>query len=160
MAKETPQSLLEQDVMPVAIVSGTPFKTKYNAKRFPDQGEVNTEPSMTIPDQSLTVAELVYRFTHGQPLGGQRTPLYDDDQEINYPANWEKLDISEKYQFMYERQKEYQDLAESLNLKKNQLLKEKQDQEIERRVQEKIKATRESRGTNNQKDDVTTDTTL
>lgn len=157
MAKETPQSLLDQDVMPVAIVSTTPFKTKYNAPRFPDKGEVNEMPSMTIPDQSLTVAELVYRFTHGQPLGGHRTPVYDDDQEINYPANWEKLDISEKYEFMKERQQEYQKLVSDLDLKKNQILKEKQDQEIEKRVQEKIKAIRDARNPLNTQDDVKTD---
>lgn len=45
-------------------------------------GEVNTLPSMTVPDQDLTVKDILYRFTKGLPLDGlTRLDSYDDDDD-------------------------------------------------------------------------------
>lgn len=53
------------------------------------------KPSMTIPDQSLTVAELVERNKRGLPLGGGRVPMYSTDPENDYVPDIAKLDLAE-----------------------------------------------------------------
>lgn len=58
--------------------------------------EVNTKPSLTIPDQSMTIREILERYARGLPLGGQKVPIYngeDDDM-----PDLERLDISEKHE--------------------------------------------------------------
>lgn len=77
------------------------FKTAYNA--IPEEGEVNNMPSMTIPDDTMSVAEIMERYARGLPIAGQKVPSYELSEEENealIPADWEKLDISERVEFM------------------------------------------------------------
>lgn len=61
--------------------------------------ETNTLPSMTVPDETMSVKELVYRFAQGMPLDTvrQRVPIYDDTQLDDewdvHPANLQDLDL-------------------------------------------------------------------
>lgn len=137
------EEALKNNIMPVMTVSHNRWKTHSNAQLFPDPGEINTMPSMTVPDQSMTIEELVYRYTHGLDLGGGRVPVYDSESEIEYPSNWDALDISEKHDWLRERHDEYKELEAKLQGEKNRLAAEAREKEIEERVQEKIKKTRE-----------------
>lgn len=118
------------------------FQNHYNREDFPDRGyEKNDQPSETVPDQSLTVRELVYRFTHNMDLslaGLNRS--YDEDGELNVPPNWNQLDLSEKMQWLDERKKEAKEEMEKYNAKRNKELADEQEAEIQRRVEEKLKA--------------------
>lgn len=53
------------------------------------------KPSMTIPDQSMTVAELVERNKRGLPLGGGRVPMYSTDPENDFVPDIAKMDLAE-----------------------------------------------------------------
>lgn len=79
------------------VVDMTPrrqFKTPYNAHLFVTKGEVNRSPSKTIPDQSMSVRELMARYAQGLPLSGARVPIYDGDTEfVPMP---ETLDLAER----------------------------------------------------------------
>lgn len=62
--------------------------------------EVNELPSMTVPDQSLTVKDILFRFSKGLPLDNIERPLvYGDVVEQNddnfdvHPANQFGLDL-------------------------------------------------------------------
>lgn len=148
MSKQT-DKILAQDIMPVAIMNGTPFKTPYNGKNFPDTGEklAGEQASMTIPDQSLTVAELVHRFTIGQSLNG-RVPLFEDENDPNvYPPNWDQLDLSEKMDFIKEREQELRDIAAKLDLKKRTEEKLQREKEINEAVERKLQARKDARAT-------------
>lgn len=142
MEKLTPKQIMENDVMPVAVVSTTPFKTPYNAKRFEARGERNDGTSQTVPDQALTVAELVHRFTHGQSLGGSKAAIFDDDLDFDFPPDWEKFDLSEKVKYMREKQAELDELQRKYAAEQNKLIQDEKEKEIERRVDEKLKARR------------------
>lgn len=39
--------------------------------------------SMTIPDQSMSIQELLRRFRAGMPLEGQRVPLYEGEDAVS-----------------------------------------------------------------------------
>jgi len=68
------------------------FRNQFTA-RPEQQGEVNTQPSKTVPDQSMTVRELLERNKRGLPLSGHKHPIYNGDTE-DYP-DLRKLDLSE-----------------------------------------------------------------
>lgn len=62
--------------------------------------EVNTLPSLTIPDKAYTVGEILEKFSRGISLGNMSTPVYNLDDEGNelIPVDWQRLDISEKHE--------------------------------------------------------------
>jgi hypothetical protein len=74
------------------------FKTPYNS--VPDPGEINTKPSETIPDQSLSIPEIIRRFASGLPLGGAKVTYYDEEDDILDGVDPRTLDISEKYDLL------------------------------------------------------------
>lgn len=71
------------------------FKTPYNA--VPSKGEINSDPSMTVPDQSMSVQEIMRRYASGLPLGGQRVPIYHGEDE--FLPDFDKLDLAEQQQY-------------------------------------------------------------
>ena len=68
---------------------------------------VNKLPSMTVPDQSLTVPELYERMQMGLPPEGEKFPIYDEGQP--YP-NISKMDLTERQQFTKHYEKLINDL--------------------------------------------------
>lgn len=70
------------------------FKTPWNKSEFPvDKGEVNTQPSQTVPDQTLSLKELLDRYARGLPIVGEKFPIYNGDEE-DLP-DLKKMDLSE-----------------------------------------------------------------
>lgn len=57
-----------------------------------EQGEINTRPSITIPDQSMTVREILDRHSRGIPITGQGVPQFLGDE---YAPNAKMLDLTE-----------------------------------------------------------------
>lgn len=57
------------------------FRTQYNYHPdITEIGESNPDPSMTVPDQSLSIKDILYRFAKGLPLDDLRTSAqYGDD---------------------------------------------------------------------------------
>lgn len=55
------------------------FKTPYNASDFPKLHEVNRLPSCTIPDQAMSVLEILQRHANGLPYDGTKIPVYHGD---------------------------------------------------------------------------------
>lgn len=68
-------------------------KTMFNADFFPVQGEVNTKPSMTIPDQTLPIREILARYAKGLPVS-VKTPIYEgEDNNLPDPRTLDLVDI-------------------------------------------------------------------
>jgi hypothetical protein len=42
-------------------------------------GERNNKPSETVPDQTMTVQEILKRHSRGLPMDGQRVSLFEED---------------------------------------------------------------------------------
>lgn len=71
------------------------FQTQYNAQEFPRIRERSNKPSMTIPDQSMTVSELVERNKRGLPLGGAKVAIWDENPETDFLPDIKKMDLAE-----------------------------------------------------------------
>lgn len=90
------------------------FKTQWNRKEFPaPRYEINNEISKTIPDQSMTVQELYNRHARGLPLDGARFAVYEGD-EPTIPADYDRLDLSEKFELARINQQHLEKLQKDL----------------------------------------------
>jgi|LakMenEpi03Aug12_release.lakeMendotaPanAssembly.Ray.scaffolds.fasta_scaffold71554_4 hypothetical protein len=87
-------------------------KHPFNAELFPYDGEVNNEPSQTVPDQSLGLRELLVRYAKGLPLEGTKTPIFEgeDGSEIDV----DKLDLAEREELANQAREELKHLSEKI----------------------------------------------
>lgn len=54
------------------------FQTQYDRHPVPEENRFS--PSKTIPNQSMTVQEIVQRFAQGLPFDQQRVPVYHGEE--------------------------------------------------------------------------------
>lgn len=63
-----------------------------NAHEFPYEGEINNEPSMTVPDQTMSIRTILERHSRGLPIGGSMDVYYDEDDTM---PDYRTLDLTE-----------------------------------------------------------------
>lgn len=56
-------------------------------------GEINTLPSLTVPDQSMSVQEILDRYARGLPIGGSRVPIFDEEDDMPDTTHMDLADI-------------------------------------------------------------------
>lgn len=84
-------------------------------------GKLNRRPSKTIPDQSLTIAEIVKRYMRGIPVDViQRNPVYSDHNEYDL-EKMSRLDFGEKSAMANELQANAQNISDELNERAQQV---------------------------------------
>ena len=99
------------------------IKTQYNRKDHEARGETNTKPSMTIPDQTMSIPELIRRYANGQSLGGVKTPIYEENDILN-GRPFASFDLSEQHDIVRNAKNEYQETIDRLRNNKIQTAKE------------------------------------
>jgi hypothetical protein len=82
------------------------YKSALNADEFPYDGEVNNEPSLTVPDQSMSIQTILERYARGLPIGGRTDEYYDEDDTM---PDYRSLDLTE----IAELQKNVKDTIEN-----------------------------------------------
>lgn len=79
----------------------------------PSVGQLFTEPSQTVPDDVMSMREILSRFARGMPYSaGQKLPLYDESDSDEYDellGDPRKLDYAE---LADRREQAQQELAE------------------------------------------------
>lgn len=73
-------------------------------------GEINSLPSMTIPDQTMSIPEILRRFASGLPLQGNKNPIYDGEDDILEGIDPRTLDISEIHELRENMEAELADI--------------------------------------------------
>jgi len=69
------------------------IKHSLNASQFVYEGEVNNEPSMTVPDQTMSIRTILERYSRGLPIGGRVDDYYDEEDTLPNPLT---LDLAER----------------------------------------------------------------
>lgn len=87
------------------------FRTHYTRTKTP--GEINTMEIVTIPNQAMTVQEIMQRFASGRPIPKSVNMMYTGD---DYTPDVRRMDISE-----------YEDLKEATRNEVEQLQKQIRD---------------------------------
>lgn len=79
------------------------MKHNFNCNEVVEQGEqLDYETLMTVPDDSLTVNEILQRFRQGMPLDHLSHQIYFEETEEIDPTQSPDYDISDAYQEMQE----------------------------------------------------------
>jgi hypothetical protein len=73
------------------------FSTPYNRDRAVSFEAPNMEPSMTVPDQAISVSELLARYTRGIAPSCAREAYWDDNPEFDNvdPSESPDFDLSD-----------------------------------------------------------------
>lgn len=98
-------------------------KTSLNVSLFDPLQEQPEGVSLTVPDQTMTVREILERFAKGLPIGAGKVPLYDEDDELPDPRY---LDLTER-QELTEQAK--QEIARVVSRRKAKVSSEKGEAE-------------------------------
>lgn len=78
------------------------MRTVRNSQTYDYQQEVyeiNRMPSMTVPDQSMSVQEIMQRYAQGLPLMGERVSIWQGDVgdgDEDYLPDPQHLDLAER----------------------------------------------------------------
>lgn len=90
--------------------------------------------SLTVPDQSLTLRELLVNYTRGQdlPYGKQQAAFFDEDVTIPDLKKMDLVDLQELAEGNAHKASELQKNLDSIN-------RQKSEQELNLKVQQKIK---------------------
>ncbi len=82
-------------------------KNSLNYDYKEQKGEVNTLPSMTIPDQTMTIRTIVDRYTKGLPISAF-TPIYEG--EDFYMPDPKTLDLVDRAELLENVKQEVESL--------------------------------------------------
>ena len=67
----------------------------FSTKSFETNYETNNEPSLTIPDQTMTIREILTRFSRGLPVE-QKIPIYNESDSDDYIPDPRYMDLAER----------------------------------------------------------------
>jgi hypothetical protein len=82
-------------------------KNSLNAKDFVKSYKIFTQPSLTVPDQTMSIREILQRYSRGLPIGGRLDVYYDEEDDLPDPRT---LDLAER-----------QEIAENYNNEINEI---------------------------------------
>jgi len=87
-------------------------KNMYSSILFEKQYEQNNEPSLTIPDQTLSIKQILERYASGQSLEG-KTAYYDESESEEYYPDPRHMDLAEREQLAEQYKEELQEIKKS-----------------------------------------------
>lgn len=117
----------------------TPNFKVYNPMNYsekPKRKKIFTQPSLAVPDQSMTMREIFDRFAKGLPISGGFMPIYDEEN-ISNGINPKSLDLVDIQKMRIETDQKMTQLATKARNEKAQRLQQAQ----QNNVQEETKTT-------------------
>lgn len=85
-------------------------KNMFSADLFEKNYETNDEPSLTVPDQTMSIKEILTRFASGLPIGGQKEPLYDESESEEYLPDPRYMDLADRQEYAEMYKQEFQEI--------------------------------------------------
>jgi len=87
-----------------------------NYHTFDKKYEKNGQPSKTVPDQTMSIRELLRRYASGLPLGGSKEPIYEGEDGDGVDPRY--LDLAERQELEIKARQELAEIEERLKSKK------------------------------------------
>jgi len=120
-----------------------PYNTVGNYDYTKSRKEKTDKPSKTIPDQSMSVREIVSRFAKGLPISGNsQQPIWEGENPI-LPPNFQNLDMVEQRQIIQSLKTKVSQTQAELARKQAEAAAKKREEHIEKMVQERLKKAQE-----------------
>jgi len=92
------------------------IKNVLNYHTFEKKYEKNGQPSLTVPDQTMSIRELLRRYASGLPLGGSKEPIYEGEEGDGIDPRY--LDLAERQELEINARQELAEIEERLKSKK------------------------------------------
>lgn len=123
------------------------FQTHYNRKDFKKfrNEPKNEQPSLAVPNQSLSIQEIYKRYATGRPLGGTRELIYDDDGTGKMVVNFDdympdlnKLDLADRQEILIHAKEKLDEIKKTLNgiAEARKMQSQKETEALKKRVAE------------------------
>lgn len=84
------------------------IKHSLNANTFPKVYSKNNMPSLTIPDQTMSMRTILERHSRGLPIDGVKVPIWEG--EDNDLPDWNRLDLVERQELAHLYKNEIEDI--------------------------------------------------
>lgn len=122
-------------------ITGHPFRTHFSGPLYGVEHERNRGlPSVTVPDEAMTVEEILKRYAAGLSMPDARVPMYDESEGVldeSRPLNWDQMDFAEKIQFMEEHQAKIELLKREIEGKEKLRKDKEREDQIDKLAEEK-----------------------
>lgn len=66
---------------------------------FEIQREINLQPSNTVPDQTMSIAEIMKRYATGQPLTSGREGIYVEENDL-LDTDLQRMDLVDREELL------------------------------------------------------------
>lgn len=81
-----------------------------------DPGEKVTQPSMTVPNEAMSIREILVRYSRGLPIDA-KVPIYDEENDLPDPkkmdlADWEEMQIAARQEVKRIKEKHEKEMSE------------------------------------------------
>jgi hypothetical protein len=94
------------------------IKNYLNRDSFPKNYQTFTQPSETIPDQTLSIRQILDRHSRGIPMD-VKTPIWDENPDIDdILPNPQQMDLSERQEYAIQAKAELEAIKTMINTKK------------------------------------------
>lgn len=84
------------------------IKHSMNAHTFPKKYEKNNQPSLTVPDQTMSIRTILERHSRGLPIDGVKVPIWNGEED-DMP-DFRTLDLAEREQLADHYKQELQSI--------------------------------------------------
>ena len=93
-------------------------KNYMNRESFPKNYKTFTQPSETIPDQTLSIRQILDRYARGIPMDVKQ-PIWDENPtfEENF-TDPRRMDLAEREEFAKQAKIELENIKSTINTKK------------------------------------------
>lgn len=92
--------------------------------------------SQTIPDQSMSVRELMKRHVQGLPLGGAKVPIYEGEEFV---PDFAHMDLADRQELIEAAREELAEIRQRAN-EKALKVKQKREADAIQKAYERLKA--------------------
>lgn len=116
------------------------YRSSHTARTEKSKGEVNYAPSLTVPNESMSLRELMERYARGLPLTrSNRTEVYHGEEEM---PDLQRMDLSEIHDLAVESKNRLQSYRDLQRLQQEQQLEAKEKKLLA--LEEEVKRYREA----------------
>ena len=112
------------------------IRNLYNSKYFPKHYEVNTMPSMTIPDEAMSISELMNRYAHGMNLHRREGVYNGEDSDL--PNDLDNLDLAEREEILRGIAEKRDEIIKDVNERKEKAKQKRLEDAVNARVKKEM----------------------
>lgn len=112
------------------------IKKHFNSRYFAKSYEINDQPSQTVPDDAMTIQEIVNRYAHGMPLPpGRAGEYFPEDSDL--PHDLDNLDLAEREEILREVARKRDEIIESVQERKKQAQEKRLEAVVNKRIKDR-----------------------